>query len=140
MDFESCLSLENLVLDNEICGMALRLVRGIEAKEDFPALPRFEELLEEQHLLISSHTRRFLREEHYIPGRVIDRANRPRWQEEGRRSLGERARAEVERLVTEYEPSSLPAEVKSELTERMAREARRYGMERLPHESLAGVV
>ncbi|UCC31371.1 MAG: trimethylamine methyltransferase family protein, partial [Phycisphaerales bacterium] len=83
LDFESCLSLEKLVLDNEICGMALRLVKGMEPKEDFPALPRFEELLKEQHLLISKHTRRYLREENYLPGPTIDRANRSRWEQEG---------------------------------------------------------
>ncbi|MCK7482616.1 MAG: trimethylamine methyltransferase family protein [Candidatus Moduliflexus flocculans] len=32
LDFESCQSLEKLVFDNEICGMALRMVRGIEAR------------------------------------------------------------------------------------------------------------
>ncbi|GAG01453.1 unnamed protein product, partial [marine sediment metagenome] len=91
LDFESCLSLESLVLDNEICGMALRLIEGIEPHEDFPALPRFEELLKDRHLLISKHTRRYLRQEHYFPGDTIDRANRARWQEEGGLTLGERA-------------------------------------------------
>ena len=43
LDFESCQSLEKLVLDNEICGMILRLVQGIEPREDFPSLPRFED-------------------------------------------------------------------------------------------------
>ena len=35
LDFESCQSLEKLVLDNEICGMTYRLLRGIEPREDF---------------------------------------------------------------------------------------------------------
>ena len=136
LDFESCLSLEKLVLDNEVCGMALRLVKGIEPKEDFPALPRFEELLTEQHLLISKHTRRYLKEEHYFPGPTIDRANRSRWQEEGSRTLRQRARAEVERLLADSQPSSLPDEVKAELTKRMEGEAHRFGMDRLPYGSL----
>ena len=132
LDFESCLSLEKLVVDNEICGMALRLIGGIEPREDFPAWPRFEELLREQHLLISPHTRRHLREEHYVPGPTIDRANRARWQEEGGLSLGQRAHREVERLVAEFQPSQLPDEVKTELTRLMEAEARRFGMNRLP--------
>jgi trimethylamine--corrinoid protein Co-methyltransferase len=135
LDFESCLSLEKLVLDNEICGMALRLVRGIEPKEDFPALPRFEELLASQHLLISKHTRRYLKEEHYTPGPVIDRANRARWQAEGGLSLHERARREVDRLVESYEPPGLPADVTRELTRLISQEARRFGMDHLPHEA-----
>lgn len=133
LDFINCFSLEKLVLDNEICGMVSRLVEGIAPREDFPAVPRFEELLREQHLLISKHTRRYLRQEHYFPGPVIDRASHDRWQEEGSLSLLDRARSEVERLIGEYEPSSLAEEVKKELTGIMEVEARRRGMEKLPY-------
>jgi len=133
LDFESCQSLEKLVVDNEICGMTLRLISGIEPRDDFPALPRFEELLSKQHLLISKHTRRHLRKEIHFPGPTIDRANRPRWQEEGSLTLGQRAHREVERLIAEYQPSGLSGETKAELTRLMEREARRYGMDRLPH-------
>ena len=132
LDFESCMSLEKLVLDNEICGMALRLVRGIEPREDFPVLPRFQELLAEQHLLISGHTRKYLKQEHYCPGPTIDRANRARWQEEGGTTLRERAHREVEKLLDEYRPSRLPEDVKKEVTRLMEVEARRYGMDSLP--------
>ncbi|MEW6249690.1 MAG: trimethylamine methyltransferase family protein [Planctomycetota bacterium] len=132
LDFESCLSLEKLVLDNEICGMALRLVAGIEPKEDFPARPHFEELLRTQHLLIARHTRKHLKQEHYLPGPVIDRANRARWLAEGGLSLHQRARREVERLVESYAPPPPPEDVRRELTRRMEAEARRHGLSRLP--------
>jgi len=132
LDFESCQSLEKLVVDNEICGMTYRLIRGIEAKEDFPAIPIFQELLREKHLLIAKHTRRHLREEIIFPGAVIDRANRARWQEEGGLTLKERAMREVSRLIEGYVPSRLPANTKFELTRLMELEARRYGMNELP--------
>jgi trimethylamine--corrinoid protein Co-methyltransferase len=132
LDFESCLSLEKLIVDNEICGMALRLIRGIEPRGDFPALPIFEELLREKQLLISEHTRAHLRQEHFMPGAVLDRANRSRWQEEGGTSLGARAQREVDRLIGEYQPSRLPDDVKRELTRLMTNEAQRYGMRALP--------
>lgn len=132
LDFESCQSLEKLVLDNEICGMTLRMVKGIEPKEDFPSLPRFEELLKEKHLLISKHTLRYLKEEFYFPGPVIDRASRARWQEEGGKTLLEGAHREVEKLIGKYEPSRLPDDTKKELTKLMEGEARRYGTESLP--------
>lgn len=132
LDFESCLCLEKLVLDNEICGMTLRMIAGIEPKQDFPARPRFEELLARQHLLISKHTRKYWKEEHYLPGPVIDRANRARWREEGGLSLPERARREVERLVANHQPPELSKEVRSDLTKLMEREARCYGMNSLP--------
>jgi trimethylamine--corrinoid protein Co-methyltransferase len=132
LDFESCQSLEKLVLDNEICGMALRLLRGIEPRDDFPALPIFRELLRDEHLLIAKHTRRWLKDQITFPGPVIDRSNQSRWQEEGRLTLGERARREVERLVEAAAPSPLDSQVRAALTERMTAEARRAGMDRLP--------
>jgi len=132
LDFESCQSLEKLVLDDAICGLALRLARGIEPAEDFPSLPRFTELLSDGHLLISDHTRRHLRDQITFPGPVIDRANRSRWQEEGSRPLGERARDEVERLLAGYRPSRLPDETARELVRLMEAEARRAGMPALP--------
>jgi trimethylamine--corrinoid protein Co-methyltransferase len=132
LDFENCQSLEKLVLDNEICGMALRLAQGIRPKEDFPALPRFRELLKEQHLLISEHTQKYLKEELYLPGPVIDRANRQRWQDEGGLTLLGRTQKEVERLVDDYTPSRLPDATKKELTKIMLEEARRCGMDNLP--------
>lgn len=132
LDFESCQSLEKLVLDNEICGMALRMIKGIEPKDDFPALPIFQELLTEKHLLISQHTRRYLKEEHYFPGNVIDRANLSRWKEEGGKSLIERGQAEVERLISTGRPSGLPEDVARQLTGRMDAEAIKCGMTNLP--------
>jgi trimethylamine--corrinoid protein Co-methyltransferase len=132
LDFESAQSLEKLVLDNEICGMALRLAQGIEPKEDFPSMPIFEELLLEKHLLISKHTRKYLREEIYFPGKVIDRANRARWKEEGGKTLVVRAHEEVQRLVAEYQPTRLSTDAVREIVERMEAEARKYGMQQLP--------
>jgi trimethylamine--corrinoid protein Co-methyltransferase len=132
LDFENCQSLEKLVVDDEVAGMALRLLKGIEPREDFPARPLFEELLREKHLLIAKHTRRHLKEEIRFPGPVIDRASRARWREEGAASLRQRAAEEVERLVGACTPSRLPEEAKRELTRRMEAEARGVGMDALP--------
>jgi len=132
LDFESCQSLEKLVLDNEICGMVLKMIKGIQPKEDFPSQPHFEELIKEGHLLIADHTRRYLKEEIHFPGPVIDRANRSRWQEEGSQTLNKRAHSEVEKIISEYKPIDLSSDVKKELTKLMQNKARHYGMEKLP--------
>lgn len=132
LDFESCQSLEKLVVDHEICGMVARLLRGIEPRDDFPARPLFEELLRDGHLLIARHTRRYLSQEIALPGPIVDRANRARWLEEGGLTLRDRARREVARLVEAYTPSRLPDDRKRDLTRRMAVEARRWGLEAMP--------
>ncbi len=136
LDFESCQSLEKLIVDNEICGMTLRLTRGVEPKEDFPSIPLFEELLRDKHLLIADHTRKYLRDEHYFPGAVIDRANSSRWLDEGSLSIGDRAKSEIKRLLALYEPTGLSDDVLTEMNSLMKKEAAKFGMNLLPHECL----
>ncbi len=132
LDFINCFSLEKLVIDHETCATTRRMLQGIEPRDDFPIIPRYEELLKDQHLLISKHSRRNLRKEHYFPGTIIDRTNRGRWQEEGALTLKERAHREIDRLLSEYQPSPLPDDVKIRLTGIMEAEARRHGMDALP--------
>jgi trimethylamine--corrinoid protein Co-methyltransferase len=132
LDFESCHSIEKLILDNEICGMVLKLIKGIEYRNDFPMLPLFEELLREKHLLISKHTRQFIKQEIYFPGAIIDRANRARWESEGSLSLLERAYLEKQKLIKKYAPPNLSTETIKDLINIMEKEAHRCGMEKLP--------
>ena len=132
IDFESCINLEKLVIDNEICGMMLRMVKGIEPKEDFPSLPRFEELLKDEHLLISKHTRKYLKEEIFFPGPVINRANNARWIEDGSSTMADRSHNEVEKLLRSYQPPFLPEETRKELINIMEMEAVLYGQNKLP--------
>ncbi len=136
IDFESCQSLEKLVIDNEVCGMLFRMLKGIEPKDDFPSLPIFEELLQEGHLLISKHTRKYLREEHYFPGPIINRANLTRWIEEGGSTLEERAHKAVEELISNYQPPSMCAEIKNELIKLMEDEAKKFGQDSLPKRNI----
>jgi len=102
--FESCLSLEKLVFDNEICGMAKRLLRGIEPREDLPSGGLFDELLRERTLLASDHTLRNFRLDHFIPGPTI---NRTQNDSAPYVTLTGRARAQVESLVAKHQPPTV---------------------------------
>jgi trimethylamine--corrinoid protein Co-methyltransferase len=132
LDMESGFSLEKLVLDDEICGMALRLRRAPATEEEGGIVPIVEELLRDGHALISDHTRRHLKAEIAWPSPVIDRLPLARWQTAGGPSLAVRAAAEIDRLVAAYQPSGLDPHVGRALTARMQAEARRVGMDRLP--------
>jgi len=132
LDFENCISLEKLVVDNEIALMTTRMLQGIEPKDDFPALDLFKELLQEQHLLIADHTMKHLQKEIHFPGPVINRANRSRWQEEGSTSLNDRAVMEVERLLGSYNPDQYYNPAADDLFGIMQAEAGRHGLNTLP--------
>lgn len=113
--FESCMSLEKLVFDAEICNMTRRLVAGLEPREDFPADALFDELLREKTLLMADHTLKYFHQEHYIPGPVIDRTQL-QGQAGGAPDLMQRAHDEVERHLVQYEPPEvLSAEQRRDL-------------------------
>ncbi len=133
LTFESCQSLEKLVIDNEICGMAKRLIEGINPRTD----PLAEDLLhgdiyQGDHFLTSPTTMKWFKEEFFHPGSVIDRDNKDVWLEKGATTAEERAHKEVERILASHKPLSLPEKIDRELVRIMKREANRHGMEQLP--------
>jgi trimethylamine--corrinoid protein Co-methyltransferase len=132
MDFESCQSYEKLVIDAEIIGMAKRLIRGVERRDDPIALDVMRRVGHGGDFLKEKHTRRWFREEFYIPSPVIDRGAMEAWIEAGATSAWDRASDRVDSLLAAYEPNQVPEEVKRELRAIAARAARSFGMDDLP--------
>lgn len=131
-DFGVCQSLEKLVLDNEMCGMAFRLIDGVTHRGDFPLLSVFQELLSEKHLLIADHTMNNRDKEIFNPGPAIERANQQRWQQQGATETNARLHDEVKKLLKSYQPSTLSDSTKKDLVKLMEDEARRHGQDHLP--------
>jgi trimethylamine--corrinoid protein Co-methyltransferase len=129
LELESCFSLEKLVIDNDVCGMALRAAEGVAAGvDDFPAAGVFDELLAKGHLLTSEHTLRHYRE-HFYP-ETLDRDRRENWAKRGGRDAGQHAAARVEELLR----SSPPALPERDTTHELARTGRAAaGHQGLPH-------
>jgi trimethylamine--corrinoid protein Co-methyltransferase len=132
LEFESCQSLEKLVIDDEICGMALRLVRGIQARSRPLAEDLWGDLTPGDHFLTSPTTLRWLREEIVFPSAVIDRRLRDGWLADGGTSAAERARQRAGALLARHQPKPLADDVRRRLVEIMAADAKRHGMDRLP--------
>lgn len=130
--FESCQSFEKLVIDNEICGMALRAVRGVEPREFPMARDKLEDFAKENHLLSHPSTLRWFREEFYFPGRAIDRSTDQEWSKAGSRSALERAHDEVGRLLAKEREPHLGESERRDLGRIILEEAKRKGLERLP--------
>ena len=63
------------------------------------------------------------------------RANLSRWKEQGSKTIGEQAHAEVERLIAAAAPSRLGDDVKQEIEKLMSDEARSHGLDALPGRS-----
>jgi trimethylamine--corrinoid protein Co-methyltransferase len=103
LDFLLVFSLAKLVLDDELCGQALRFVRDVHPIEDLPSRALVDEVIANQHLIMAEHTTRHWPEELYLPGRVFDRDNRENWTKAGALDANRRAIAEVERRLSTYQ-------------------------------------
>ena len=135
MDFESCFSLEKLVIDAEIVGMAKRLVRGVDDTEDPLALTVMREVGHAGNFLKNRHTRRSFRKADYIPTEVIDRDFRQNWFEKGALDINARAHRRVKELIAAYEPLELDGSLVRELESIAAHHARAVGLDELPERS-----
>lgn len=132
MDFESCQSYEKLVIDAEIIGMARRLVRGIDVREDPIALTLIRSLGHRADYLALPHTVEWFQREFYMPSSVIDRGPLDAWEKAGATSATDRARARVETLLGTYEPPMIAEELRAELRKITMKAANQFGMDELP--------
>ncbi len=115
LDFESCQSLEKLLIDNEICGMAMRLIQGISVSEESLAEGLISDLGPGGHFLNSRHTLKWFRKEQFMPSILIDRLTTSLWQEKGSKTTYQRAKEEVKRILSKHEPEALPPDLEREL-------------------------
>ncbi len=129
LDFITCQSLEKLVIDNEICGMAYRMIDGIRHRHERMALDFLPEAIDKGHFLGHPTTLKLFREEGTLPGKVVDRASaRP-----GGHGASDYQRAqETVREILARPRFSLPEEKVRELDRVVLAGAREFEMERLP--------
>ncbi len=132
MDFESCQSLEKLVVDAEIIGMAKRLIAGIELRDQPIALDLIRKMGHTADYLADPHTLKWFRKELHFPSGVIDRASLEGWEQRGSKSALDRARDRVRRLIADYERPARSRELRAELRAITTATARRFGMQELP--------
>jgi len=131
LDFESCQSLEKLVIDDEICGMAYRLISGIAQREEPIATDKFEGFTPETQFLSMPHTKKWYRMEHSYPV-IADRDTYDAWVAQGRKPIAERAAEHVEKILRSNAPALLDKDVRNELTRILAAYAKTYGIATLP--------
>ncbi len=115
LDYTIAFSLPKLLLDDELCGQALHLVRPFEALDDLPAGGLVAEQLAEGNLLTAAHTVAHYRNALYTPGPIWDRQSEDSWVKAGRTTLLQRAQAEVERRLAAYQPVETDPAIDREL-------------------------
>ena len=133
LEFANVVSKEKLLIDNEICGMAKRLVRPMDTSENALALDViFERATSSDGYLSAPHTFELFRNEFFFPSALIDRGSRREFEKKGAKDAYARAIDNVKQILDEYTPGAEDKEKKAELDKIITRHAKQYGMDRLP--------
>ncbi len=130
MDYETTISLEKLLIDDEICGLALRLVKGIVQREDPIALHLFEDFDPATSFLTLAHTRKWYRQDHSTV-KLADRDNYEAWLQAGGKTIDERAHEEVLKIL-DKPVETVDERLQGELERIMRADAARNGIEDFP--------
>jgi len=133
LNFENCQSIEKLILDNELCGMAYRLIDGVSQRNEPIALDLFRTLTDPQGgFLTHDHTLQWYRKEQHFPGTVVDRHSGDLGSLSERPSAADRAHERARDLLGREDPKPIQDGLNKELTRIMEREAEKYGTAQLP--------
>jgi trimethylamine--corrinoid protein Co-methyltransferase len=129
LDFITCQSLEKLVIDNEICGMAYRMMEGIKHRHEPMASDFLPDAIKAGHFLGHPTTLKLFKEEGLLPGKAVDRASAPVGG--GGPTDYERAQKVVADLLAKPR-FVLDPKVVRELDRVVLSDARQYGLEAIP--------
>lgn len=110
----NCVSMEKLIIDNEIVGMVKRLSRGIDVNEDTLAYDVIAKIGPQGEYLSDPHTFAHFKNEFYIPS-ITNRQNYAQWLDDGEITIEQKANAEVKRILEEYVEPELPSDIDTEL-------------------------
>ncbi len=114
-------SFEMLAICDDIIGWIEAFVKGIDVSDEALALDVIQAAGHEGSYLATEHTRRHFREEWYPT--LFERDIYAGWEAKGSKTLAERARERVEKILRQHQPEPLPAEVQSELRQIVQRRA-----------------
>ena len=113
-------SLELLPIDNELAGMVLRGMKGIEVNQDSISLDQIENVMKGlnkgAHFLGLQHTSKNVKKELFIPN-LSERGSRKNWIKKGSLDIVDKARKKVDEILKNHTPYELPKSVEQKIDE-----------------------
>jgi len=116
----STIAYEQFVIDNDILGMAMRAVQGIEVNDETLALDVIDRVGPGSHFLADDHTFQHMRTEHYFPSEVFNRQDRETWAQDEQGDARQRAREIAGDLLKNHQATPLESEVESWIREQFS--------------------
>ena len=103
-----------LMLDDEICGMAVRLARGIEVTDETLSIDLIKKVGYSGNYITAKETAKLYRKELFIPT-LFSREPYETWEKEGRKLAIERARERALDILSKHQPRAVDPALAREL-------------------------
>ena len=132
LDLENCLSYEKLVIDVTICGMAERLIRGIDVNDDTLALDAIIRVGAGGHFLADKHTVEWFKKELFIPPELVDRLDLKLWKDQGSKDTFMRAKETARKIIRDHKAEPLPHDIERDLDNVTRKVMKGHGVDKLP--------
>ena len=114
LEFCMTVAYEQYVIDNEIIGMIMRAIRGIEVNSETLGVDAIKRVGPGGHFLTEEHTLKYMRDEYFEP-EISDRQLRENWEKDGSLSGRERAVARAKEILNSHQPAAIDQELDSML-------------------------
>ncbi len=114
MDMSMACGVEQLVLGNDIIGMAKRYLSGMEVDTEHLAMDVVANVGPAGHFMQQQHTAKHLRTQLWRP-KVFTRKPYETWKADGAKDVGTRIKEEIVRILETHKPEPLSETVLSEL-------------------------
>jgi trimethylamine--corrinoid protein Co-methyltransferase len=112
------LSLESLVIDNDLLGAVMRTVRGIEVNEETLSYNVIEQVVHgEGHFLRSPQTLELMRSGYEYP-ELADRNTADEWQAAGSPDIRQQAGQQVKTILSSHYPGYIDPAIDAKIRER----------------------
>jgi trimethylamine---corrinoid protein Co-methyltransferase len=105
------LSLEQIVMNDEIIGRARRVIQGIEVDDAHIGLDTIEKVGPGGSFLGTDQTFEYMRSEYYLGNGITNRDSMEKWVEAGSKNAATRAREMVNNLLSDKDELTIPSDV-----------------------------
>jgi trimethylamine--corrinoid protein Co-methyltransferase len=109
---------EQYVIDDEIIGMACKVLKGIDMAPEHLALEVIDAVGPGGNFMAHAHTLKHMRTEYFNGNGVTDRKSRAKWDQDGRLDARERARQIARKILAAPETPCFSVEVDKALRQR----------------------
>ncbi|MCG6911834.1 MAG: trimethylamine methyltransferase family protein [Deltaproteobacteria bacterium] len=109
---------EQFVMDDEIIGMACKVLKGIDVDAEHLALEVIDSVGPAGNFMMSPHTMEYMRSEYFLGNGVTDSGGRHQWEQAGALDARERAREIARKILEAPETSHIPEAIDRKLREK----------------------